>query len=54
MASTGDVWKLSGTVGQPDATPPAQLSGNGWSLTGGFWNASLLLRELIFKDGFEN
>ena len=32
--STGDVYTVSGTIGQPDA---GTLSGGGYSLTGGFW-----------------
>lgn len=33
-------WELSGTIGQPDATGSAALTGSGWSLTGGFWAAT--------------
>ena len=33
--STGGVYSLSGTVGQPDASGP--MSGGDYSLTGGFW-----------------
>lgn len=33
--STGGVYAVSGTIGQPDAGPT--LSGGGFTLTGGFW-----------------
>jgi hypothetical protein len=33
--STGGVYAVSGTIGQPDASAP--LTGGGYSLTGGFW-----------------
>jgi hypothetical protein len=32
--STGDVYTVSGTIGQPDA---GAMSGGGYSLTGGYW-----------------
>jgi hypothetical protein len=32
--STGGVYSVSGTIGQPDA---GQMSGGNYSLTGGFW-----------------
>src|ERR1043166_9653052 len=35
-ASTGGVYSVSGTIGQPDAGGP--LSGGQYSLTGGFWS----------------
>ena len=35
MNSTGGVYSVSGTVGQPDAS--GAMSGGGYSLTGGFW-----------------
>ena len=34
-ASTGGVYSVSGTIGQPDAGGP--MSGGNFSLTGGFW-----------------
>ena len=34
--STGGVFSVSGTIGQPDASPP--LSGGNYSVTGGFWS----------------
>jgi hypothetical protein len=33
--STGGVYSLSGTIGQPDA---GQMSGGNYTLTGGFWS----------------
>jgi hypothetical protein len=33
--STGGTYQVSGTIGQPDASP--QMSGGAYSLTGGFW-----------------
>src|SRR5436189_1539989 len=33
--STGGVYSVSGTIGQPDA---GQMSGGNFSLTGGFWS----------------
>ena len=34
--STGAVYSISGTIGQPDAGGP--MTGGGYSLTGGFWS----------------
>ncbi len=34
--STGGVYAISGTIGQPDASAP--LSGGNYSVTGGFWS----------------
>ena len=34
--STGGVYQVSGTIGQPDAGPT--MSGGNYSLTGGFWS----------------
>ncbi len=35
-ASTGDVYAVTGTIGQPDAGGP--MTGGNFSLTGGFWS----------------
>jgi hypothetical protein len=35
--STGGVYSVSGTIGQPDASPTTMAGGN-FSLTGGFWS----------------
>lgn len=48
--STGGDFSLSGTVGQPDASPVASTGGV-FSLAGGFWGGGLV--DFIFKDGFE-
>ena len=34
--STGSVYSVSGTIGQPDVS--SAMSGGGYSLTGGFWS----------------
>jgi len=51
--STGGDFRLTGTMGQPDASP--QIStGADIQLSGGFW--ALIangIADLIFKDGFE-
>jgi len=48
-------WRLSGTIGQWEATGPRELSGGQWTLTGGFW-ADILdaLGGFIFSDRFED
>jgi hypothetical protein len=33
--STGGIYQVSGTIGQPDAS--GEMTGGGYSLTGGFW-----------------
>lgn len=40
MNSTGDVYSVSGTIGQPDATT-AKMSGGAYTVSGGFWVASI-------------
>src|SRR5580700_3191178 len=35
-ASTGGIYQVSGTIGQPDAS--GAMSGGNYSLTGGFWS----------------
>ena len=37
MNSTGGLFSLSGTIGQPDAQIPPVMSGGTFELTGGFW-----------------
>lgn len=47
-------WKLSGTIGQWDATEARALTGANWRLTGGFWGLTLEeLADLLFRDRFE-
>jgi hypothetical protein len=51
---TEDGWKLSGTIGQWDATEARALSGGQWRLTGGFWGLTLEeLADLLFRDRFQ-
>ena len=48
-------WRLSGTIGQWEATEARALAAGQWRLTGGFW--AIRLREgkvdVIFRDQFE-
>ena len=34
ISTTGRIWELSGTIGQPDA---GSMTGGRWELAGGFW-----------------
>ena len=52
-ADTPPTWQLSGTIGQPDATELIDLSGSGWTLTGGFWAVNIDETDILFRDGFE-
>jgi len=52
-ADTPPTWQLSGTIGQPDATELIDLSGNGWTLTGGFWPVNIDQTDILFRDEFE-
>ena len=55
IEAEGGDWKLSGTIGQWEATSARALSGGGWTLTGGFWGLSLEeLGDLIFQDRFQS
>ncbi len=48
-------WRLSGTIGQWDASEGRALAGDGWQLTGGFWGITLdELSEKLFDDRFES
>lgn len=40
MRTGGGGYELSGTIGQPDASPPP-AAGGGYAVTGGFWPVSL-------------
>lgn len=53
MEDAGQQWQLSGTVGQWDDTALLELSGGGWTLTGGFWPVNIGQTDLLFRDGFE-
>lgn len=48
-----ETWQLSGTIGQPDSTELLELSGSGWTLTGGFWPVTVDQTDLLFRGGFE-
>src|SRR5262249_24418839 len=37
FTNNGGVFTLSGTIGQPDAQTPPAMSGDVFTLTGGFW-----------------
>lgn len=53
--SADEQWKLSGTIGQWDATEARALSGGQWRLTGGFWGMSLEeLADFLFHDRFQD
>ena len=55
LAETDDgQWRLSGTIGQWDSTESLELAGIGWTLTGGFWPATVDQADVLFRDGFEN
>lgn len=52
--SAGGQWRLSGTIGQWEATEARELSGGQTRLTGGFWAAILeALGDMVFSDRFE-
>jgi hypothetical protein len=42
--STGSVYSISGTIGQPDAG--VAMSGGNYSLTGGFWSLSAVVQTV--------
>jgi hypothetical protein len=48
--SAGGAFSVTGTIGQPDASVQ-DATGQGFSVTGGFWSRVV---DLIFKDGFES
>jgi len=41
MWSSGGTLRLSGTIGQPDATGKSGMAGGSFELTGGFWAVTL-------------
>jgi hypothetical protein len=54
LAESADArWQLSGTLGQWDSTESLELSGSGYTLTGGFWGVNIEQTDLLFSDGFE-
>ena len=52
--TAGGQWQLSGTIGQWDSTELLALSGNGWTLSGGFWPVTVDETSILFRDGFED
>ncbi|WP_376695727.1 hypothetical protein [Wenzhouxiangella sp. EGI_FJ10305] len=54
-------WRVSGTLGQWEATPPRAVSNNNWTVTGGFWTPTATESEpeppptedFIFSDRFQ-
>ena len=46
-------WQLSGTLGQWDSTEALELSGDGYTLTGGFWPVNIDQTDILFRDGYE-
>jgi len=48
--STGGVYSLTGTIGQPDASVQ-DSTGSNYSLSGGFWSR---ISDFLFRDGFED
>jgi hypothetical protein len=53
--SSDGQWRLSGTIGQWDATEARELSGEQWRVTGGFWGMTLEeLADRLFGDRFED
>ena len=54
LSESGDQrWQLSGTLGQWDGTESLELSGGGYTLTGGFWPVDIDQTDRLFRDGFE-
>lgn len=53
ILSTGGVWNLSGTFGQPDASEGNELAGGAWQMTGGFWASSAANSDVLFVGDFE-
>lgn len=53
--SSGGVFSVDGTIGQPDADPFGRASGGVYSVSGGFWNdaARGTQANSLFADGFE-
>jgi hypothetical protein len=53
--STGGVYSVSGTIGQPDA---GTLSGGSYSLVGGFWGGVVLVQQAgaptLFVNNLQN
>jgi len=55
-SSSGGVYSVHGTIGQPDAEPLHPATGGGFAVTGGFWAAATPPAprpDDVFGDGFE-
>lgn len=50
--SSGEGFTITGTIGQPDASVQP-MTGESFSVQGGFWPDDLELPIVIFSDGFE-
>jgi hypothetical protein len=48
-ASTGGVYSVSGTVGQPDSGGP--MTGGNYSVTGGFWSLISVVPTQGYRQG---
>jgi len=53
MESDDQQVQVSGTLGQWDSTELLELSGGGYTLTGGFWPVNIDQTDILFRDGFE-
>jgi len=53
--STGGVFTVDGTIGQPDADPLQPSTGGVFAITGGFWPSANVAApmEEVFSNGFE-
>ena len=54
--SSGGVFSVHGTIGQPDAELLHPATGGGFAITGGFWAAAITPApkpDDVFEDGFE-
>ena len=54
LASGNNGYSLAGTIGQPDASPGAPMTGTGnLVVRGGFWAGLHVGSDTIFQSGFE-
>ncbi len=54
--ASGGAYRISASVGQPDADPLGPASGGSYSLTGGIWPTTAAppaLPDPVFANGFE-
>lgn len=55
-SSSGGVFRIQGTIAQPDADPLHPATGGAYAISGGFWpglTAATTGSGMIFADGFE-